>query len=42
MFQLTYINLRYGVLRSRDFVLSDGRRIHDSYLTIFYDDIVWC
>lgn len=42
MFQHTYINLRYGVLHSLDYVCNSGHRIHESLSTVFYDDIVWC
>lgn len=38
----TYINLRYGVLHSVDYVCSSGHRIHDRFETIHYDDLVWC
>lgn len=38
----TYVNLRYGVLHSQDFVTRAGHRIHACFTTIFYDDIVWC
>jgi len=38
----SYINLRYGVLHSLDFVTRTGHRIHECFTTIFYDDICWC
>ena len=42
MFSNSYINLRYGVLHSLDYVCSSGHRIHGHFDTIYYDDIVWC
>ena len=42
MAQHSYINLRYGVLHSLDWVTSTGHRIHALFTTIYYDDIVWC
>jgi hypothetical protein len=42
MAQHSYINLRYGVLHSLDWVTRTGHRIHECFTTIYYDDIVWC
>lgn len=42
MFTHTYINLRYGVLHSLDYVCRGGHRIHECFETLYYDDIVWC
>jgi hypothetical protein len=38
----SYVNLRYGVLHSLDYVTAAGHRIHEFFSTIYYDDIVWC
>lgn len=38
----SYVNLRYGVLHSVDYVCSGGHRIHDHFETIHYDQVVWC
>lgn len=38
----SYVNLRYGVLHSVDYVTSTGHRIHERFETIEYADIVWC
>jgi hypothetical protein len=37
----SYANLRNGVLHSLDYVCASGHRIHQSFYTIFYADIVW-
>lgn len=42
MWQHSYVNLRNGVLHSVDYVLASGRRIHECFTTIHYDDVVWC
>jgi hypothetical protein len=42
MWTHTYIDLRYGILHSLDYVCSGGHRIHERFETIFYDQICWC
>ncbi len=42
MFRHTYINLRYGVLHSLDYICGSGHIIHDHFSTLYYDDIVGC
>jgi hypothetical protein len=42
MWTHTYIDLRYGILHSLDYVCSNGHRIHERFETIFYDQICWC
>lgn len=42
MAQHSYINLRYGVLHSLDWVTSTGHRIHLRYETLWYEQITWC
>lgn len=37
----SYVNLRYGILVSIDYVCATGHRIHEVFLTIHYDDVVW-
>lgn len=38
----SYVNLRYGVLHSVDYVTGTGHRIHDHFETIYFEDICWC
>ena len=38
----SYVNLRYGVLHSRDYVTRNGHRIHLGFETIYFEDVCWC
>lgn len=42
MWRHTYLNLRYGILHSLDYVTTTGHVIHDHFDTIYLEEIVWC